>query len=282
MTVSKLKHKGVMLALGMTALTLAAWVFVIEPDRLLVKVSRLTLPNWPKSLSGLRIAALADLHIGAPHMDLDKLRQIVALTNAQQPDLILLLGDYVIQDVVGGQFVEPNVIAQELAKLKAKTGIFAVLGNHDQWYSAARIKSAFEQNGLRVLENEVAALTLNGTKLWLAGLSDEWTTQPDIQKTLAKITDTAPILAFTHNPDLFPRIPPTVSLTLAGHTHGGQCAFPLLGRPIVPSAYGQRYAAGWVVENNRHLFVTSGLGTSILAVRFRVPPEIALLLISSP
>jgi uncharacterized protein len=133
-----------------------------------------------------------------------------------------------------------------------------------------------------VLENEVAALTLNGTKLWLAGLSDEWTTQPDIQGTLAKITDAAPVLAFTHNPDLFPRIPPTVSLTLAGHTHGGQCAFPLLGRPIVPSAYGQRYAAGLVVENNRHLFVTSGLGTSILPVRFRVPPEIALLQISSP
>ena len=282
MTVSKLKHKHTLLALTLTALTLAAWAFVIEPDRLLVNESRLTLPNWPKPLDGLRIVALADLHIGAPHMDLTKLRQIVELTNAQQPDLILLLGDYVIQGVLGGAFVEPKVIAPELAKLKAKAGVFAVLGNHDQWYSAARIKSVFEQNGLRVLENDVAALTLNGQKLWLAGLSDEWTAQPDIQGTLAKITDAAPVLAFTHNPDLFPRIPPSVCLTLAGHTHGGQCAFPLLGRPIVPSAYGQRYAVGLVVENNRHLFVSSGLGTSILPVRFRVPPEVALLQISSP
>lgn len=282
MTISKLKYKHALLALGLTALVLATWAFVIEPDRLLINEAKLTLPNWPQPLNGMRIAALADLHIGAPHMDLAKLRQIVELTNAQQPDLILLLGDYVIQGVAGGEFVEPTVIAQELARLKSKVGTFAVLGNHDQWYSAARVKSAFEQKGLRVLENDVAALTLNGTKLWLAGLSDEMTTQPNIQGTLSKITDAAPVLAFTHNPDLFPRIPPSVSLTLAGHTHGGQCAFPLLGRLIVPSAYGQRYAVGLVVENNRHLFVTSGLGTSILPVRFRVPPEIALLQISSP
>jgi uncharacterized protein len=97
MTIIKLKHKQALLALGLTALGLVTWAFVIEPDRLFVKESRLPLPNWPKPLSGLRIAALADLHIGAPHMDLGKLPQIVALTNAQEPDLILLLGDYVIQ-----------------------------------------------------------------------------------------------------------------------------------------------------------------------------------------
>jgi hypothetical protein len=122
MMISKLNHKHALLALGLTALALVTWAFVIEPDRLLVKESRLTLPNWPKPLSGLRIVALADLHIGAPHMDLDKLRQIVALTNAQQPDLILLLGDYVIQGVTGGEFVEPTVTAQELARLKSKVG----------------------------------------------------------------------------------------------------------------------------------------------------------------
>lgn len=282
MAAFKLSYKRSIWALGFTALTLAVWAFVIEPDRLLVKTTPITLPNWPKTLSGLRIAALADLHIGAPHMDLAKLRQIVALTNAQQPDLILLLGDYVIQGVVGGQFVEPTVLAQELANLKAKAGVCAVLGNHDRWYSAARVKSALEQAGVRVLENDVTAVTVNGNKLWLAGLSDEWTSQPDIPGTLAKVTDAAPVLAFTHNPDLFPRIPQRVTLTLAGHTHGGQCAFPLLGRPVVPSAYGQRYAAGLVIENDRHLFVTSGLGTSILPVRFRVPPEIAILQISSP
>lgn len=282
MSAFKSGSKRIFQTLALLAFGLAGWAFVIEPDRLLLKTTPITLPNWPQALSGLRVIALSDLHIGAPHMDLAKLRQIVTLTNAQQPDLILLLGDYVIQGVAGGHVVEPDAIAPELAKLKAKTGVFAVLGNHDQWYSAARVKNAFEQNGLRVLENDAVMVAVNGNQLWLAGLSDEWTGNPDIAGTLAKIPIEATVLAITHNPDLFPRIPARVSLTLAGHTHGGQCAFPLLGRPIVPSAYGQRYATGLVVENDRHLFVTSGLGTSIIPVRFRVPPEIALLQISSP
>jgi predicted MPP superfamily phosphohydrolase len=94
---------------------------------------------------------------------------------------------------------------------------------------------------------------------------------------LAQLTDDAPALAFMHNPDLFPRLSDRYALVLAGHTHGGQVALPVLGRPIVPSRYGERYAAGHVVEHGRHLYVTTGLGTSILPVRFRVPPEIALL-----
>jgi predicted MPP superfamily phosphohydrolase len=78
----------------------------------------------------------------------------------------------------------------------------------------------------------------------------------------------------------FPTIPERVSLTIAGHTHGGQVYIPLLGRrPVVPSRYGERYAVGRVVEQNRHLFVSSGLGTSIIPVRFLVPPEIPVLVL---
>jgi predicted MPP superfamily phosphohydrolase len=91
------------------------------------------------------------------------------------------------------------------------------------------------------------------------------------------VTDGAPVLAFTHNPDLFPEVPSRVSLTLAGHTHGGQVYLPLLGRLVVPSQFGERYAIGHVVENGRHLFVTAGVGTSILPVRFLVPPEISII-----
>jgi uncharacterized protein len=88
-------------------------------------------------------------------------------------------------------------------------------------------------------------------------------------------------VAFTHNPDIFPEIPSRVVLTVAGHTHGGQVYIPGIGRPITPSKYGQRYAIGHVVEGDRHLFVSSGLGTSILPVRFLVPPEVSVLTISS-
>jgi hypothetical protein len=93
------------------------------------------------------------------------------------------------------------------------------------------------------------------------------------------VSDDAPVLAFTHNPDVFPHVPARVALTIAGHTHGGQVVLPLLGRPLVPSAYGQRYAIGHVEEDGRHLFVSSGLGTSIFPVRFGVPPEISIVVV---
>ncbi len=85
------------------------------------------------------------------------------------------------------------------------------------------------------------------------------------------------MILLTHNPDAFPSVPDRVSLTLAGHTHGGQVNFPIVGRLQVPSRFGERYAAGHVLENGRELFVTTGLGMSILPVRFRVPPTIDVL-----
>src|SRR5262245_35163912 len=119
----------------------------------------------------------------------------------------------------------------------------------------------------------------DGAAIWVAGIGDKWEGNPNIDSALAKAGDSATIIAFTHNPDIFPSIPARVALTIAGHTHGGQVALPIIGRPIVPSDFGQRYAAGHIVEGSKQLFVTSGIGTSILPVRFRVPPEISLLTI---
>ena len=116
-----------------------------------------------------------------------------------------------------------------------------------------------------------------GRAFWLAGGADLWTRKPDIEGTLRQVTDEEPVLLFTHNPDIFPDVPPRVSLTVAGHTHGGQVNLPVVGRPVVPSHFGQRYAFGHVVEQGRHLYVSGGVGTSIIPARFRVPPEIVIL-----
>jgi predicted MPP superfamily phosphohydrolase len=118
---------------------------------------------------------------------------------------------------------------------------------------------------------------VNRAPLWLGGVSDLWEGVHDVARTLRAVPDTVPVLLLTHNPDIFPTVPARVNLTLAGHTHGGQVRIPLYGPPIVPSRYGRRYAAGHVSENGRHLFVTTGTGTSILPVRFLVPPEIVVL-----
>jgi predicted MPP superfamily phosphohydrolase len=263
---------------------LAVWAFLVEPRRLVLRESTLTLPSWPEKFRGLRIAVFSDLHAGAPYITLDKIRQIVEKTNATNPDLILLPGDFVIHGVLGGTFMDPERVASQLKSLRARLGVFATLGNHDWWYNAARVKTALEAAGIFVLENDAARIERDADVIWIAGISDKLAGHPDITaalaKPLAKTDHDAAVIVITHNPDLFPSIPARVALTVAGHTHGGQVALPLIGRPIVPSAFGERYAAGHVVEGAKHLFVTSGIGTSILPVRFRIPPEISLLTIN--
>ncbi len=264
-------------ALVLLGCALAAWAFVFEPDRIVVSETVLRLPGQPEVFNRLRLAVVSDIHAGAPHVKEDKLRLLVERVNELRPDLVLLLGDFVIQDVVGGEFVEPEIIAAHLKDLRAPLGVFAVLGNHDWWLDGERVSRALTGAGVRVLENEAARVEKDGQAFWLAGLADLWTRQPDIEGTLSKVSDDSPVVALSHNPDLFPRIPPRVILTLAGHTHGGQVNLPLLGRLVVPSQFGQLYAQGHLKEGGRHLFVTSGVGTSIIPVRFRVPPEVVVL-----
>lgn len=265
------------------ALALAAWAFLIEPDRLVVNETRIGLPSWPNELNGLRIAVISDLHPGGLSIRREKLRFLVEKANQTRPDLILLAGDFV-DTALGLSVIDPEITAAELKSLRAPHGVFAVLGNHDWWLDGARVRKALEEAGIKVLDNEVAQLELperNGQRLWIAGFGDLWEGSPNVNATLSEIINDAPVIALTHNPDLFPRIPARVALTVAGHTHGGQVALPLLGRPIVPSKFGERFAAGHIIEEGRHLFVTTGIGVSILPVRFGVPPEVALLTLDS-
>ncbi len=266
-------------AASLVVISLALWAIWWEPNRLIVKPATIAIPNWPTGFAPFKIIALSDLHVGALHITLDKVREVVRRTNEQQPDLIVLLGDYVIQGVIGGTFTEPEVFVEILKELKAPHGVYAVLGNHDWWLGGERVTRAFERVGIRVLTNEAVRIERKGSALWLAGLGDFFSHQDDLEKTLRSVTSSDPILAITHTPDIFLKLPPQFILTLAGHTHGGQVNLPLLGRRVVPSDYGEKYAIGFVEEGEKRLFVTPGIGTSILPVRFRVPPEISLLTI---
>jgi len=256
---------------------LCAWAFWWEPASLQIVKQTIALDPWHAEHDGLKVAVMSDLHVGSPHRSLANLREIVATTNAERPDLIVVLGDLVIQGVAGGRFVEPEPIAAELAALQAPLGVIAILGNHDWWYDGPRVRRALEANGILVLENQNMPLMYRGKSFWLCGLADLWTRGNRLTQTLAEIPDGDPVIVLMHNPDLFPEIPARVSLTLAGHTHGGQVNLPIIGRPIVPSKFGQRYAYGLVEEGGRRLFVTGGIGTSIVPVRFRVPPEVVVL-----
>jgi uncharacterized protein len=272
---------GILAAVGVLGLILVLWAFWWEPASVYNERHDLRLAVWPTECNGLRVAVLSDLHVGSPFNGIFKLEKIVRVTLAAEPDIILLTGDYVIHGVIGGRFTPPEEIAPSLARLAAAKRVYAVLGNHDRWYNADRVVNALASAGISVLEDAATIVSSGQCRFWLAGVSDLWGGEHDVKKALADVPERDPVVVFTHNPDIFPEIPPRVALTIAGHTHGGQVYIPWVGRPITPSKYGQRYAIGHVIEERRHLFVSSGLGTSILPVRFLVPPEVSVLTISA-
>ncbi len=266
------------LATGVAAaIALAIWGFVIEPSMVRYREYPVYVNNWPQNLSGFTIAFITDTHVGSPHISLGKMRDIVEKTNALNPDLTLLGGDYVIQGVLGGTPVPSADIVNVLANLRAKHGVYGILGNHDWWENAPRMKQEFEAAGIPMLENTARPFTIGTGRFWLAGVSDYSERKYDIDEALADVTTDDPLIVLTHSPDIFPQLPARAALTFAGHTHGGQVKIPFLGRPVVPSDYGSRYALGLIQEDGKQLFVGSGIGTSILPVRFLTPPEVSIL-----
>lgn len=279
------RWRTVLLAAGLLVFAgfLGARAFWLEPDSLVVREYRLDLPEWPRALDGFRIAAVGDLHAGAPFVDERRLDEVVRRVTAANPDLVVWLGDYVIQGVLGGEFMAPEKVATILARARARYGQVAIIGNHDRWLDPDRVVAAFTAAGIPFLRWSELVLTVNDVRLHLSGL-DDFELSPAYWPRLETATEgwrvtpqDEPILVLSHNPDVFPSIPDRVTLTLAAHTHGGQVRLPLIGSPIVPSSLGQKYARGHIAERGRHLFVNTGIGTSIIPVRFGVPPEISIL-----
>jgi predicted MPP superfamily phosphohydrolase len=254
--------------------------FWLEPSSLRVVEHAIVLQRADAGDIGkLRIAVIGDLHTGSLYIDLEKVRRVVALTNAAKPDLILLAGDYV-HATYWSTGIPIEKTAAILKYLHAPLGVYAVIGNHDQWQNKAHVAAALGAVGITVLQNQSVAIRDGGRTLYLAGIGDFYTDAAYPERALADVPPGRAALCFTHSPDVFPTLPRTCLLTVAAHTHGGQVALPLIGRLIVPSHYGQRYAAGLVHEGDKYLFTSTGIGTSIIPVRFGVPPEISILTVS--
>lgn len=264
---------------------LGGYAFAVEPRfRLVVTEWDLATPKWPHDVP-LRMVLLADIHACDPWMPAERVRAIVKEANALQGDIVLLLGDY-----VAGlhHFKTANVPMREwgaaLSELSAPLGVHAVLGNHDWWSNPEGVERTLQSAGIAVYRNRAKKFTVPAP-FWIAG-TDSMLARPlgrgrfagrnDLPGTLAQLSDEAPAILMAHEPDLFASVPDRIVVTLSGHTHGGQVRLPIFGRPVVPSAYGQRFAYGHVREEGRDLVVSAGLGCSVLPVRFAVPPEIAV------
>ena len=170
-----------------------------------------------------------------------------------------------------------GLVAAVVSALRAPLGRYAVLGNHDWNQHGLAMPRALREHGITVLENDALPVDGAATPLWVAGVADASTRVPRLDEALAVVPAEDPVLLLSHDPDVFPHVPTRVALTLSGHTHGAQVDLPGVRDLAVGSTHGAHYTKGHQIEGGRHLFVSAGVGTSRVAVRFRARPEIALL-----
>jgi predicted MPP superfamily phosphohydrolase len=258
------------LTLIKSALGEMARAAVTEPFMLTIERQEIFLRRLPKRLDGLRIVHLSDFHYG-PMVNPNHLKRAVQAANELRPDLIALTGDYISQDRA---YAAP--CAEVIGKLRARHGIYAVLGNHDHWTDADLIADLFRAEDIRVLINEGSRIDLHGETFWLAGVDDTMVGLEDLSLAMAGSRDDEFKLLLAHNPIILRRAARAgVDLVLSGHTHGGQVAWrsetSRSGRPR------RRLLRGLGRRGNTQIYVTRGLGTVVLPIRYGCPPEISVL-----
>lgn len=269
-----------------------AYTYFIGPRQWAVVNETLSVPNWSPKLDGFRVVAISDIHAGSNYAPEERLRYMVEQTNAQNADIVVLLGDYVSEtkwdrearnkppDTDRTEIRIPvAVFAEIFGGLRAKYGVFAVIGNHDDYHNASKITRELERFGIKVLTNEVAAIDVDGEKVNIWGIEDFWKRRQVPVEVYNAIPEKKNIIAITHNPDTLFQTPDGIATMFAGHSHGGQLNWPFFGPIMIVND--KRFADGHALVDGKNVYVTSGVGTSVIPFRFRVPPEIAVVTLRS-
>lgn len=271
---------------------LVSYAYFVEPRRFVVVEETIAVPNWSTNLNGFRVVAISDIHAGSNYAPEERLREVVEKANAQNADIIVLLGDYVSESKWSERSLSRSdgtdrtelkmsvaIIAENLRGFRAKYGVYAVIGNHDWYHNDKKVDAEFEKVGITVLENEVAEIEVGGEKVNIWGIEDLWKNRRvPTEGSFDSIADKKNIIAITHNPDSLFKAPGEISIIFAGHSHGGQINVPVLGPPAFFND--PRFMDGHAEVDGKHVYVTSGVGTSVIPFRFRVPPEIAVITLS--
>jgi len=233
----------------------------------------ISLAGLPRAFDGFRIALMSDFH-HSPWVSAHYIRHVTQLANSLRPDIIALTGDYIH---AGKQWAAGCM--RELSALRSANGVVGVLGNHDHSKMAAStVRDAMHRANITDLTNRGISLHRAGETLHIAGTGDYWREKQKLPEALAAARHPQSVVLLQHNPDYVERIRDNrVGLVLSGHTHGGQIVLPILGAPVLPSRYGQKYAAGLCQGPVTKVFVTRGVGTAFPPIRFGCPAEIALL-----
>ena len=256
-------------------LGLLVYSVLIEPAMVGFTTHEITIKGLPSEFDGLKIVQLSDLHVNRWYRP-ERVRALVKRVNALHPDLVVLTGDYVSRNKA-----DCAPAGESLAGLKARHGIYAVLGNHDYWTDPDAVTDALRSSGIDVLFDEKRRITIGGKSIWIVGTDDEWEGEPDYDKAFKGVPSRDVCIAIAHNPDAVLALKRRgVDFLMAGHTHGGVINLPG-NLPLFPnSRLGSRCASGMSTVNDVRIYVSRGLGTgSIAHIRFRCPPEVPIFIL---
>ncbi len=240
-----------------------------EANTLTIEKVRIDLKRLPKTLENFRIAHLSDIH-HSPFTSFEHISRAVETANELKPDMFVLTGDFVSHEI---EYIQP--VAEVLGTLQSEFGTFACLGNHDHWTDADLVTKHLREANIKVLINEGFRFTARGASFWLCGVDDYMVGKTDLRAALRGSFPDEMKLLLAHNPkSLYSAARVGVDLILSGHTHGGQVRLRDEEKKILPR---RKFASGLYRRKETQVYITRGIGTVVLPVRFGCPPEISIL-----
>ncbi|HEY6171218.1 MAG TPA: metallophosphoesterase [Candidatus Kapabacteria bacterium] len=278
----KFLHMGI---IGTSVLAASGCVAGIA-NRNKIDITRktITIPNLPQSFKGTTISLASDIHSG-PYMSEEELRHIVKTINSLGSDMILLPGDFVTSNRN-----EVEGIAETFHELSAPMGVFATTGNHEYYVDVDLVCDVLDESKIKVLRNDNHIFEKNGEKLYLLGVDDmdadgikghlDGKESEHVSAVFKGVPDTAATILMNHKPYRFDEYSHmNVGLMVSGHTHGGQIVFArVFDTTLSFSRVASKYVEGlYTHENDKRIsqmYVSRGLGTVALPMRFNCPPEI--------
>lgn len=259
---------ALLVLIGIGVLAKGYWNATRDP---VIRTASLSVKNWPAEEPPLKILLISDIHVAGPDMPPERVRHIVAELNNLKPDLVLIAGDLVSQKGVATHIYNAEEIIAPLSGLKSRLGTVVALGNHDHWFKSAPLEAELKRYNIAVVKNDA----IERGPLVLGVIDDIHIGLHDIPATFAAMDrlPSKPRIVLAHSPDVVPEMPSAVAAVFAGHTHCGQVVFPLFGALTYVSDYGDRFACGAIDDNGQRVFVTAGLGTSVLPLRYGAMPD---------
>ena len=269
------RRRQLLLALTLLLGLLIYSVF-IEPARIGFTTHEIEIAGLPPRFDGFKIVQISDLHVNR-WLRPDDVRALVARVNTLHPDMVVLTGDFVSRNRAD---CEPA--GEALAGLKAKHGVYAVLGNHDYWTDAEAVTKALRSSGVDVLFDENRRITIGDESIRLVGTDDCWEGDPDYEKAFRGVSEKDTCIAIAHNPDAVMEMESEpVRFLMSGHTHGGLIRLPFIGPLLTNSHLGRRNSSGMLMMNGITAYVSRGIGSGPIAhIRFRCPPEVPVFVLT--